>query len=74
MDSFFNRVPLLPGPHKNGISFPGTFKLKKSKLQEEGFDPAKVADPVYVSDPRQGRYVRLTAELLEELNSGKLRL
>lgn len=52
----------------------GTFKLKKGELTSDGFDPDKVRDPIFFRDPEKNTYVRLTAELFEQLKNGKLRL
>jgi acyl-CoA synthetase (AMP-forming)/AMP-acid ligase II len=37
----------------------GTFKHKKTDLQEQGFDPAKVGDPLWIRDEAKRRYVEL---------------
>uniref|UniRef100_G1TQ11 Arachidonate--CoA ligase n=1 Tax=Oryctolagus cuniculus TaxID=9986 RepID=G1TQ11_RABIT len=44
----------LPELHKTG-----TYKLLKTELRKEGFDPAVVKDPLFYLDARQGRYVPL---------------
>ncbi|MEO1039838.1 MAG: long-chain-acyl-CoA synthetase [Pseudomonadota bacterium] len=52
----------------------GTFKLKKTDLVREGWDPEKIADTVYVDHPGEGAYVPLTAELRAAILSGELRI
>jgi fatty-acyl-CoA synthase len=52
----------------------GTFKLRKVDLVKEGFDPKKIADPLYFDHPTIGKYVRLTAELYEQIVGGKVRV
>ncbi len=52
----------------------GTFKLKKTDLQKEGFDPSKVKDPLYFLHPEAGEYVPLDASLHAEITAGRLRL
>jgi fatty-acyl-CoA synthase len=52
----------------------GTFKPKKQSLVEEGFDPGRVTDPLYVDDPRAGRYVSLDSHVHAALHSGRARL
>ncbi|MBR9826533.1 MAG: long-chain-acyl-CoA synthetase [Alphaproteobacteria bacterium] len=52
----------------------GTFKLRKVDLVKEGFDPKKIADPLYFDHPKLGKYVRLTAELYEQIVGGKVRV
>jgi fatty-acyl-CoA synthase len=39
-----------------------TFKLRKVDLQEQGYDPARVADPLFVRDEARATYVPLTAD------------
>ena len=52
----------------------GTFKLQKNLLQEEGFNPAKIEDPMFFLDTKAGSYVRLGEELYENIVSGAVRL
>jgi fatty-acyl-CoA synthase len=44
-----------------------TFKLRKTRLQEEGYDPTRVADPLFVRDEHGATYVALTAERADQL-------
>ena len=53
---------------------PGTYKLKKNLLQEEGFDVGKISDPLYFLDPRVGKYVRIDGGLHQSIISGEIRL
>jgi fatty-acyl-CoA synthase len=55
------------------IETTGTFKYRKLDLVADGFDPAKVKDPLYVRDPEKG-YVKLTKAMHAALLSGELRL
>ena len=52
----------------------GTFKMKKVKLVEEGFNPAHITDPLYILDPEKKTYVPLTEELYGAIASGKIKL
>ncbi len=52
----------------------GTFKLKKTVLKEEGFDPQQVSDPVYVLLPGSRSWQILDAGSLHALNAGEIRL
>lgn len=52
----------------------GTFKLKKGDLQDEGYDPSKVEDPIFVRDDSAQCYVELTSERLEAVETGTLRV
>jgi hypothetical protein len=51
----------------------GTHKIKKTVLREEGFDPNKVADPLYVLLPESTEYQPLTRELYDDIVSGTYR-
>ena len=51
-----------------------TFKHKKGALAEEGFDPARTADPLFFDDAAAGAYRPLDAALHARLAAGELRL
>lgn len=51
-----------------------TFKQKKQDLVTGGYDPARVADPLYVADREAGAYVPLDPPLYERITSGRVRL
>jgi fatty-acyl-CoA synthase len=48
-----------------------TFKLRKVDLQEDGYDPARVADPIFARDETSGDYVPWTAERHGALLAGR---
>jgi len=52
----------------------GTFKLRKVTLQQEGFDPTRIADPVFVRDDEARAYVPLTPARHRAIEHGELRL
>lgn len=52
----------------------GTFKLKKTDLVAEGWDPSKLSEPLYIDHPEQKAYVPLTAEIRAAIESGALRV
>ena len=56
------------------IETTGTFKLKKMDLVEEGFDPRRIADPVYVLSANDGCYVELDVPTFEAIARGDVRL
>ena len=56
------------------IDSTSTFKQRKVRLVQEGFDPDQIADPIYFDDSRAGAYVRLDGALFREIQSGRLRL
>jgi fatty-acyl-CoA synthase len=50
-----------------------TFKLKKQDLVEEGYDPARVNDPLYVDDRQTQTYVPLDAAAFRRIAAGGVR-
>jgi fatty-acyl-CoA synthase len=56
------------------IEVTGTLKQRKIALACEGYDPASVADPLYVRHDGDRAYVPLTTEHLEEIRAGRRRL
>ena len=52
----------------------GTFKLKKMTLQEEGWDLDRVDDELYFRGAAAATYVRLTRDIVADIESGNLRL
>ena len=73
-----NRMP----PHARPIfiricqELDTTVNLKQlnKHLQEEGFDPSKIADPLYFLDPQQDQYIPLTPAIYQLLLDEKIRL
>jgi fatty-acyl-CoA synthase len=51
-----------------------TFKHRKVALAEEGFDPARVGDPLFFADAQRGCYAPLDAALFERIGRGELRV
>ena len=56
------------------IELTGTFRLKKSELALQGYDPARVSDPVYFDDRSLEAYAKVDAALYERIRTGSLRL
>ncbi|MCJ8324027.1 MAG: long-chain-acyl-CoA synthetase [Rhizobiales bacterium] len=52
----------------------GTFKQRKVDLVEEGFDPAKINDPIYFANPVSGKYEAINAALYEKICKGKFKI
>jgi solute carrier family 27 fatty acid transporter 1/4 len=49
----------------------GTFKLKKTALQKEGFDPSKCnGDQLFYWEQSERRYLPLTSQVYEDIQSG----
>ncbi|KAM3962773.1 long-chain fatty acid transport protein 4 [Aphomia sociella] len=59
----------------NSIDLTGTFKMKKTDLQKEAFDPNQVKkDKLYYLDSKLGRYLPLGPEEFEKIKNGQIRL
>jgi fatty-acyl-CoA synthase len=56
------------------IEITGTFKQRKVDLVEEGFDPRKIAVPLYWLNPATSRYEKLTDADYEAIAGGRIRL
>ncbi|MES0873746.1 long-chain-acyl-CoA synthetase [Sinimarinibacterium thermocellulolyticum] len=50
-----------------------TFKFRKNTLKREGFDPFRIAEPLYVLRDRSVGYEPLTPELFAAIGNGTLR-
>jgi len=52
----------------------GTFKYQKTRLKNEGFDPAQTGDdPIYAWLPGTQTYVQVTDQVLADIHQGKYR-
>ncbi|MFP5306822.1 MAG: long-chain-acyl-CoA synthetase [Gammaproteobacteria bacterium] len=51
-----------------------TFKFRKAALKQQGFDPQRISDPLYVLRDRNAGYEPLTPELYQQIVAGALRL
>ncbi|XP_019934607.2 long-chain fatty acid transport protein 2 [Paralichthys olivaceus] len=56
------------------LEMTGTFKMRKVKLVQEGFDPAQIKDPLYFLDPEKKSYVPLTEEIYRAIASKDIKL
>ena len=56
------------------IEVTGTFKQRKVELVAEGFDPGKIADPLYWYDPTTRRYEKLTAAIYDDITNDRIKL
>jgi fatty-acyl-CoA synthase len=55
------------------IAITSTFKHRNGELAREGYDPARVSDPLYAYDPAQQQYVRLDTALYKRIQNGVVR-
>ena len=53
---------------------PGTFKIQKTRLQKEGYDPRLTADQIYFLNSRAGRYELVDEELHSAIVEGRMSL
>ena len=56
------------------IETTGTFKPRKQALAAEGFDPSRVAEPLYFDNPSSQSYVPVDARLFQHIVSGGMHL
>jgi acyl-CoA synthetase (AMP-forming)/AMP-acid ligase II len=71
------RLPVYQRPYflrllRDEMRVTGTFKHQKVDYRHEGYDPARVRDPLFFLDA--DRYVPLDAELFEKLRAGSVAL
>ncbi len=59
---------------RESLETTGTLKLRKTLLQEQGFDPAAVSDELYFLHAELDRYVRLTPDLYQDVICGRVRI
>jgi len=52
----------------------GTFKIQKTRLQREGFDPRHTTDQIYFLNSRAGQYQPVDRELYGALLDGRMSL
>ena len=74
-DFVLERLPVFQRPYfvrlQHDMRITGTFKHQKVDYRREGYDPAKVSDPLYFLNGEQ--YVTLDAELYQGLVSGSVK-
>lgn len=56
------------------IDVTGTLKQRKSAARDEGFDPSRIAEPLFLRDDTARTYVALTPALHAEIAAGRRRL
>jgi hypothetical protein len=56
------------------IGITGTFKHRKIDLVEEGFDPARIGNPLFVLDAQTRSYEPLDAARYADISAGRLKL
>lgn len=57
------------------LHFPaGTFKIQKTRLQREGYDPRLTTDQIYFLNSRAGHYEAVDEELYGAIVEGRMSL
>ena len=56
------------------IELTGTFRMKKVLLQNEGYNPFKIKDPLYFLNSSSNSFIPFTSDLHQQLLDGKLKL
>ncbi|XP_077566934.1 long-chain fatty acid transport protein 2-like [Stigmatopora nigra] len=59
---------------QGSLDVTGTFKLVKSRLVKEGFDPSSVTEPLYFMDDKEKKYVPLTMDIIHAVTSGNIKI
>lgn len=54
--------------------FAGTFKIQKTRLQHEGFDPRQTSDRLFFLDLKQGHYLPLDQDVYSRICAGAFAL
>ncbi|XP_051988086.1 long-chain fatty acid transport protein 1-like [Xyrauchen texanus] len=52
----------------------GTFKIQKTRLQREGYDPRLTTDQIYVLNSRAGRYELVDEQMFNAFEEGRMSL
>ena len=58
----------------SAVDVTGNFKNRKVRLQDEGFDPARTDDPLWLRDDAAKTYTPLDAKVHAEIAAGQRRL
>ncbi|CAL8356728.1 unnamed protein product [Lota lota] len=73
-----NYLPSYARPYfirvQNSLELTGTFKMKKVKLVEEGFNPSIITDPMFFLDAQRKTYVPLTEPIYTSISAGAIKL
>lgn len=54
--------------------YSGTFKIQKTRLQREGYDPRLTTDQIYFLNARAARYEAIDEELFNAVGDGRMSL
>uniref|UniRef100_A0A8C5H7P7 Arachidonate--CoA ligase n=1 Tax=Gouania willdenowi TaxID=441366 RepID=A0A8C5H7P7_GOUWI len=71
LPSYARPVFLRISPH---VDTTGTFKIQKTRLQREGFDPRLTTDQIYFLNPRAARYEPMDEDLYNTIMESRMSL
>ncbi|KAG7522908.1 very long-chain acyl-CoA synthetase-like [Solea senegalensis] len=57
---------------QSSLEVTGTYKLMKTKLVEEGFNPNLIKDPLYFLDNKEKEYIPFTPDIFNDIMSGNI--
>jgi len=55
------------------LEMTGTHKLPKNSLQNEGYDPNLIREPIYFFDAKKDKYLRLDDKLYRDIQNSLIR-
>ena len=55
------------------IFFLGTFKVKKTIFQDDGYDLKRIQEPVYYLNQQKQTYEQLTFDIYDLIQQGKIK-
>ncbi|KAL4648746.1 long-chain fatty acid transport protein 1 [Arapaima gigas] len=81
-EAFFREVRRVLPPYacpvflriSSHVDTTGTFKIQKTRLQKEGYDPRHSADRIYLLNSQAGRYEAVNEELYSSILEGRVSL
>ena len=53
----------------SSLELTGTYKLKKTQLQQESYDVSQITDPVFFMGPKDKTYKRLGRDLYHQIQT-----
>ncbi|KAK6194722.1 hypothetical protein SNE40_000300 [Patella caerulea] len=56
------------------VATTGTFKLKKTDLKKDGFNPSLIKDPVFYMNSKLGQYEQITPQIYDDICNNRIRL
>jgi len=57
---------------RDGLEATATFKYTRARFMRDGYDPAKIRDPIFLNHPEKNAFVRIDDALFGEIQSGRI--